>query len=109
MQVQVRHDDVIQGRQQLTDMTVATVEAILDRYAEHITTVEVHYADENGHKKGGGDIRCSVEVRFEGKKPIGVTHHAGDLTVALEAAVEKAARVLDHQFGRARESLPDQS
>lgn len=108
MQVHVRHDDVIQGRQQLTDMTVATVEAVLDRYAEHITTVEVHYADENGSKTGGGDIRCSVEVRYAGKKPIGVTHHAADLPVALEAAVEKAARVLDHELGRARESEPDQ-
>ena len=84
-------------------MTTATVEAVLERHAEHITTVEVHFADENSHKTDGGDIRCSIEIRFEGKKPIGVTHHAGDLPVALEAAAEKAARMLDHQLGRIRD------
>jgi ribosome-associated translation inhibitor RaiA len=103
MQVHVRHDDTIQGNQRLTDMTVATIEAVLDRHAAHITTVEVHFADENGPKTGGDDVRCSIEVRFEGKKPIGVTHHAGDLLVALETAAEKMARMLDHQLGRIRD------
>jgi ribosome-associated translation inhibitor RaiA len=103
MQVQVRHDDTIHGRDAFTDMTVATVEGILDRFAAHITTVEVHFADENGKKIGGGDIRCTIEVRFEGRKPIAVTHHAADLPVALEVAAEKMARMLDHQLGRIRD------
>jgi ribosome-associated translation inhibitor RaiA len=103
MRVQVRHDDTIQGNQRLTDMTVATIEAVLDRHAAHITTVEVHYADENGPKVGEDDIRCSIEVRFEGKTPVGVTHHASDLPVALETAAEKIARMLDHQLGRIRD------
>lgn len=53
-------------------------------------------------KVGEDDIRCSIEVRFEGKTPIGVTHHASDLPVALETAAEKMARMLDHQLGRIR-------
>ena len=105
MQVQVRHDNTIQGNQQLTETTTATVEAVLSRYAEHITTVEVHYADENSRASNGGDIRCNIEVRFEGKKPIGVTHHAGDLLIALEGASEKVARMLDHQLGRIRDQI----
>ena len=105
MQVHVRHDDTIQGHQRLTEMTVSTIEAALGRHAAQITTVEVHYADENGAKAGGADIRCSIEVRFAGKKPIGVTHYARELPVALQTAAEKAARMLDHQLGRIRDQL----
>lgn len=102
MQIQVRHDDTIRGSERLTEMVTATVEDVLSRFAEHITTVECHFADENGPKTGG-DVRCSLEVRFEGKPPIAATHHATDLPVALEAATEKMARMLDHQLGRIRE------
>ena len=105
MQVQVRHDDTIRGSDRLTDMATATVEDVLGRFADQITTVEVHFADENGKKVGGDDIRCSIEVRFEGRKPTGVTHHASDLGVALEVAAEKMARALDHQLGRIRDQI----
>ena len=101
MQILVRHDGTIHGSEQLIAMTQATIEDVLQRFAEHITTVECHYADENH----AGDIRCSLEVRFEGKKPIGCTQHASDLPVALESAAETMARMLDHQLGRIRDSL----
>ncbi len=105
MQVLVRHDDTIQGSERLTEQVEAAIEAALARFGEAITTVEVHFADENGKKKGGDDIRCSIEARFTGRKPIGVTHHASDLLVALDAAAEKMAAVLDHQLGRIRDQL----
>ena len=105
MQVLVRHDGTIQGSDKLEEMTTAAIEDALGRHAEHITTVEVHFADENGPKRGSDDIRCSIEVRFAGKPPIGVTHHANQLPDALEAAAEKMARMLDHQLGRIRDSL----
>lgn len=87
-------------------MASATVEDALARFSDQITTVEVHFADENGKKVGGDDIRCSIEVRMEGRKPTAVTHHASDLAVALEVAAEKMARSLDHQLGRIRDQLP---
>jgi len=106
MQVLVRHDDTIRGSERLTEMTTATIESVLDRFADNVTTVEVHFADENGKKTGGDDIRCSIEVRFEGRKPIAASHHASDLEVALEVAAEKMARMLDHQLGRIRDQVP---
>jgi ribosome-associated translation inhibitor RaiA len=105
MQIQVRHDDTIQGSERLTAITEATLEDVLGRFAEHITTIEVHYADENGKKTGGDDVRCNIEVRFEGRKPTAVRHHASDLVVALETAAAKMARMLDHQLGRIRDQL----
>ena len=106
MQVIVRHDDTIQGSERLTEITASTIETALDRHSAHITTVEVHYADENGKKSGGDDIRCSIEVRFEGRKPTAVTHHSSDLLVALDSAADKMARMLDHQLGRVRDQAP---
>ncbi len=103
MQVLVRHDGIIEGSDKLTDMTTATIEGTFGRLAENITTVEVHSADENGPKTGGGDIRCTIEVRFEGRKPVAVTHHAADLPVALEVAADKMLRMLDSQIGRIRD------
>lgn len=105
MQVLVRHDDTIQGSERLIALTTSIVESTLARFLDQITTVEVHYADENGKKTGGDDIRCSIEVRFEGRKPTAVSHHASDLEVALETAAEKMARALDHQLGRIRDQV----
>jgi ribosome-associated translation inhibitor RaiA len=105
MKVLVRHDDTIKGGERLIAMATATVENVLARFAEHITTAEVYFADENGKKDGGDDIRCTIEVRFEGRKPTAVSHHASDLEVALEAAAEKMARALEHQLARIREPL----
>ncbi len=105
MQVHVHHDSTISGSERLTEMVTASVECALERYTEHITTVAVHLADENGKKVGGDDIRCTVEVRFEGRKPTAVTHHASDLLVAVDAAAEKMARTLDHQLGRIRDHI----
>lgn len=105
MQVQVRHDDTIRGSDRLTELTIATIERELARFADQITTVQVHFADENAHKRGGDDIRCSIEVRVEGRKPTAVSHHASDLEVALEVAAEKVVRALDHQLGRIRDQV----
>lgn len=105
MQVQVRHDHTIRGSDRLIELTTASIEAALAPFVENITTVEVHFADENGPRAGADDIRCSIEVRFDGRKPVGVTHHASDLEVALDVAAAKMARMLDHQLGRIRDRI----
>jgi ribosome-associated translation inhibitor RaiA len=105
MQVQVRHDDTIRGSDRLTAMTTATIESELGRFADQITTVQVHFADENGQKTAGRDVRCSIEARVEGRKPTAVSHHASDLEVALEVAAEKLVRALEHQLGRIRDHV----
>ncbi len=109
MQIQVRHDDHINGGERLNERVEASVEGALVRFRDQITTVEVHLADENGAKTGGDDIRCTIEVRVEGRKPTAVTHHASDLDVALDMAAEKMARMLEHQLGRVRDQAENQS
>ncbi len=107
MQVQIRHDDNISGSEQLSAQITSVIEDVLGRYGEQITTVEVHLADENGAKAGGDDIRCTIEVRVEGRKPVAVTHHATNLDIAIDAAAEKMARMLEHQLGRIRDQITE--
>ena len=102
MQVLVRHDGTIQGGEHLIRIVTAAVDGGLHRFRDSITTVEVHLADENGRKAGGDDIRATLEVHAAGRPPLVVKHHAEQLVIALDAAVDKMARMLDSQLGKLR-------
>jgi len=101
MQIQIRHDHNVQGDKH--GWISATVEGVLERYGEQITTVEVHLADEDGPKNSAGAIRCSLEVRPAGFKPIAATAHGDDVGMAVEAALAKVERILESQLGRVRD------
>ena len=73
MTVQINTDRTIEWDQRHNDHFSSLIKEELDRFSEHITRVEVHLSDENGSKKGVNDIRCLMEVRIEGKKPIAVS------------------------------------
>jgi ribosome-associated translation inhibitor RaiA len=103
MQVLVRHDNTISGGERLSTQVTASVEAALERFSSHITRAEVHFADENGPKGGDDDIRCTIEIRVEGRQPVAVTEHSSSLDLALDGAVEKVVRMLEHQLDRQRE------
>lgn len=102
MDVQIRHDNHIPG--DINERLVPVIRDALSRYSSQITTAEVHLADENGPKKSDGDIRCTIEVRVEGRKPTAVTAHANDVYTAVDAATDKLVKKLDSDLGRLRES-----
>lgn len=75
MQIQINVDRNIEGHEALTAQVSGAVQSALSRISEHITRVEVHLSDENSNKKGGNDdMRCVMEARVEGHRPIAVTH-----------------------------------
>ncbi len=100
MHIEVHTDNHIKGSEALASSIQSTVEATLGRFSERITRVDVHVSDDNGPKKGGDDIKCAMEVRLEGLKPAGVTHHASQLEDAVSGAADKLLRVIDHTLGR---------
>lgn len=100
MQVQVKTDANIEGREGLIAHVTGVVESTLDRFRGRITRVEVHLADENGHKTGPGDKRCTMEARIDGHQPVAVTDHAGSVHQAVDGAAGKLLRALDSTFGR---------
>lgn len=101
MLVQVKTDNVISGDERTVEIVTAAVEGSLGRFGEKLTRVEVYLNDENsGHKGGGADKVCSVEAKPAGLAPLAATHKAGSVVDALDGALEKLERVLDHHFGR---------
>lgn len=108
MQVQVNTGKNIEGGERLAQYVKATVDAKLHRFVEHVTRVEAHLSDENGHKSHGDDKKCVLEARPAGKPPLAVTHLAATVDQAIHGAVEKMERVLESTFGHndPRKALP---
>jgi hypothetical protein len=99
MHVEVKTDNHIRGSEELSGRVRDTVEAAFGRYSHQITRMEVHLADENGHKKGQGDKRCSMEAKPAGHPPLAVTHHADTLDEAIDGAADRLTRLLESTFG----------
>jgi ribosome-associated translation inhibitor RaiA len=100
MNVQVNTGSSVDGSQDLKDAVRSEVEGVLERFRESVTRVEVHLTDENAHKGGSDDKRCSMEARVEGIQPVAVTHNAGNVEDAVSGAVQKLRRALDSTLGK---------
>lgn len=100
MFVQVVTDNHITGREALVEKVEASVNDSLRRFAAQITSVQVHLADENSHKKGDNDKACTLEARLAGLQPVAATERAGDLDVAIDGALDKLVALLDRKLGR---------
>ena len=101
--IEVNTDNHIQGRADVAASVQAMVDTGLDHFRDRLTRVEVHLADENSNKGGDSDVRCSLEARVEGMKPVGVSHFAGSVEEAVEGATEKLGSVLEHTLGKLRD------
>lgn len=72
----------------------------LSRFSGHITRLEAHFSDENGHKEGQNDKLCKLEARLEGMKPILVSNHGNNHELAIKGAINKLKTTLDSTLGR---------
>jgi len=101
MIIQVNTDNHVQGSAGLSARVEADVTAALERFADRITRVEVHLKDVNSDKGGTRDHRCAIEARLAGLKPVAVDHAAPTTALALDGAMEKIARAVEHALGKA--------
>jgi hypothetical protein len=76
------------------------VDAALGRFGERITRVEVQLQDVNAAKGGENDMRCMMEVRIAGQKPLAVTERAASIGEAIVGAAEKLERLVENTIGR---------
>ena len=100
MQIQINSDHHIAGSPELAQRVQALVRDTLDRYSDRITRVEVHLNDLNSIKGGGADKRCLMEARLGGLGPVAVNHEADNLNLAIDGALEKLERALEHKLGK---------
>jgi len=103
MLVQINTDRNVAGREELARRVEDKVRAALDRFSERLTRVEVHLGDENsGQKAAADDKRCLLEARPAGLRPIAVSHQADTMDLAVDGALDKFRRALEHTLGKLR-------
>lgn len=101
MQIQVNTDNQIEGHERLNRYVESTISGALNRFQSRLTRIEVHIHDDNSNKKSGDDdIRCVIESRPRGLKPVSVNNSAASVEPALKGAIDKMERALDHAFGK---------
>lgn len=100
MQIQINTGESVNGREALYRHTEDVVKDALGRFADHVTRVEIHLSDVNGHKIGDNDKRVLMEARIAGRPPIAVTEQAGSLHQAIDGATQKLKRSLDGAFAK---------
>lgn len=99
MQFQFNSDNRISGHEGVAEQIETLVRGRLDRVSDRLTRVEVHVGDVNG-PRGGNDIRCAVELRPNGMKPISGTDEASSIEAAVASATDKALSAFDRQIGK---------
>lgn len=99
MQVQISTDRNIEGDADLVHEVERTVTSSLQRFAKHVTRIEIHLSDVNA-EKGGRDTRCVMEARPEGLDPVAVDALARDIQQSVRAATGKLKRALDTRLGK---------
>ena len=99
MNIEIRTDKNIQNSERLIEYVRAELNAEFQRHTEKITHFSVHLSDENGVKKGGDDdIRCMIEARPAGLKPVVVSHRGHNIDTAIHGAIDRLKRSLEHVF-----------
>lgn len=102
MTIQINTDNNVSVHEEFEAQLDERLSKELSRFSEHITRLEVHLSDENGHKQGVNDKQCVIEARMEGRQPIAVKAHANNYEIAVNGAIDKLKASLDTIIGRSR-------
>lgn len=99
--VLVKSDNHVEGSDQLSADIESMIHHSLDRFAPRITRIEAKLFDDNSREKDGpDDMRCVLEARPSGLKPVVVSHRAATIDQAAHGAVEKMKKLLDRTLDR---------
>lgn len=88
MEIQVRTDHHVHGDEGLTAYVRERVSAVLEPYADRITSVEVHLRAESGARKGPAELTCMVETRVAGYAPVVVRRRAPSKDEVISSALD---------------------
>lgn len=103
MQIQVNTDHNVKGGDLLIQYIEGLLNDSLSSFKDEITRVEVHVSDENSHKGGDDDLRCTMEARIRGLQPIAVTHHDENIDQAIAGATDRITRSVRKTLEKRRE------
>lgn len=99
MTIQFNTDKTVKWDARHDEHFSALITKEMKRHSAHITRIEVHLKDENGAKEGFMDIKCVMEARLEGQKPIAITAQGDSEERAILNGIDKLSsavnRILD--------------
>lgn len=98
MNIEIRTDKNIPNSERLITYVREELNAEFQRHTEKITHFSVHFSDENGVKGGPDDIRCMIEARPAGLKPVVVNHKGHNIDTVIHGAIDRLKRSLEHVF-----------
>lgn len=102
MQIIFNTDNRIDGHDGVASESETLLAGRLERFSERLSRVEVHVADLNGPRGGSSDIRCTIEARPNGGKPLAVSAESATLDASIRDASAKLVTLLDREFGKQR-------
>lgn len=100
MQIQVRANHTVQTPASLEAWARAELGPDLARFADQISSLEVHLEDTNAARTSADHKRCTLEARLHGREPVAVQHAAERLDEALYGARDKLQRSLERALAR---------
>jgi len=106
MIIQLNTDNHIHGSEHFRQPIIDRINNELHRFSEHLSRVDVHFADENKGKTGPHDNRCTIEAHVAGRQSVAVTGHGTDTDLALSTAMGKLKASLTHAMDKAKDHHP---
>lgn len=100
MTIQFNSAHNIQANEKLKAPIIALLSEKLNRFSQHITRLDVHLSDENGHKEGINDKRCLLEAHLDGMQPLVAKNDGHTYAHAAEGAIDKLKSSLHSTLGR---------
>lgn len=77
----------------------------LDWARHDVRKVMLRFSDING-PRGGNDKRCQLRIPLPGMRDVLIEDTDADLHIAIDRAIERAARTLERRLSRRREFGP---
>ena len=99
MQFQFNSDSRTPGHLDVAEQIEALVRGKLHHVADRLSRVEVHVGHVNG-PRNHDEIRCAVELRPLGMRPISAANEASSIEAAVSSATDKALTAYSRQVGK---------
>lgn len=103
MIIQLNADKILNVHETFGNKLEDIMSKKLQRFSEHITTLEIHITDENSIKTGPNDIKCILEAHLRGMQSLVVTEKANTLEQSVHKAIDRLKDSLDSIIGRSRD------
>ena len=96
----------VDASQSLREYIEERLEHALSHAMDSIHFVTVRLTDLNGPKRGGRDKRCQIHLKLPGLPNVIVSEVSGNITKAIDRAVQRVSHVVEKAIDRANEIPP---